>query len=94
MGPAPREKGGPMANEFQRLCLGNRGIPVIGRMSPSQHALKDATGMGFSAIGPLGGLVIDPGQDDHSSVLVEAEEQPVLLEKLGASPVPVLWAER
>lgn len=63
-------------------------------MSPSQHALKDATGMGFCAIGPLGGLVIDPGQDDHSSVLVEAEEQPVLLEKLGASPVPVLWAER
>lgn len=64
------------------FCLGNKGIPVIGRISLSQHALKDAIDIRFCAISPLGGLVIDPGQNDHPAVLVEAEEQSVLLEKL------------
>ena len=39
----------------------------------------------------FGGLVVEPAQDNHSAALVEAEEQSVLLAKLGAAPMPVFW---
>jgi hypothetical protein len=59
-----------------------------------RHLAESPAGVVAALVGALGVLMVHPGVDDHLARRVAAEEKPVLLEELGAQPMPVLFAER
>lgn len=63
-------------------------------MTTFQHLAEHPVGIGAALVSALGVLVIHPCVDDHFAGRVVAEEQPVLLEELGAEPVLMVFAER
>ena len=62
-------------------------------MATSQHLAEHPVGIVAALVSALGVLVIFPRVDDHFAGRVVAEEQPVLLEELGAKSVFVVFAE-
>ncbi len=63
-------------------------------MTFDEHTREDRVGIRLAAVGPLGVLVVHPGEDDDLGPGVVAEVEPVLLEELGPAPMDVCAAER
>ena len=82
---------------FQPICLCfgfvEQGLPIIERMPVSQHLVEYSVRVLTALVRPLGIFIIHPSVDDDFTFRVVAEEQTVLLKKLGAKPMLVCLTE-